>query len=157
VTPLDRWLVRIEKAGIVLALSVMVGLSFLQVILRLFFSTSLLWADTFLRHLVLWAGLLGACVAASQGGHFAIDVLKKVLPGRLLRPLSALTNALAAAILFVLSRSAWSYFLDDLQTGSVLFSLGTLQVPSAWMTVIIPAGFILLAVHFTLRISSKEP
>ena len=155
-TALDRWLVRVEKAGIVLALSAMVGLSFLQVILRLFFSTSLLWADIFLRHLVLWAGLLGACVAASQEEHFAIDVLKKLLPAKLLRPLSFLTNALAAAILFILARAAWSYFKDDFRMGSVLFSLGSVQVPSAWMTVIFPAGFFLLSVHFTLRIFSKE-
>lgn len=155
-TALDRLLVRVEKAGIVLALSVMVGLSFYQVILRLFFSTSLLWADTFLRHLVLWAGMLGAGVAASLGGHFAIDVLKKLLPEKFLRPITFLTNALAAAILFILTRSAWAYFKDDLQSGSVLFSLGSVQVPSACMTVIIPAGFFLLAVHFTLRIFSKE-
>lgn len=155
-TALDRFLVRVEKAGIVLALSVMVGLSFLQVILRLLFSTSILWADTFLRHLVLWAGLLGACVAASQGGHFAIDILKNLLPGKFLRPITCLTNALAAAILFVLARSAWAYFKDDLQVRSILFSLGSFEVPSAWMTVIIPVGFFLLAAHFTLRIFSKE-
>ena len=155
-THLDRFLVRIEKAGIVLTLSVMVGLSFLQVVLRLFFSTSLLWADTFLRHLVLWAGLLGACIAASEGNHFSIDFLKKTLPEKFLRPLSYLINALASGILFILTRSAWAYFKDDLQTGSILFSLSNIGVPSAWMTAIIPVGFFLLGIHFILRIFSKK-
>jgi len=153
---IEQVLARIEKTGIVLILSLMVGLSFAQVALRLFFSMSLLWADTFLRHLVLWAGLLGACVAAAEGSHFAIDILKKRVPASLKRPLSVFTNISCVFVLAVLSKAAWSYFRDDLETQSALFSIGALHVPTSWMTLIIPVGFTLLAVHFFLAMFSEK-
>ena len=153
---LDRALNLAEKSGVVLLLSVMVGLSFLQVILRLLFSTSLLWADTFLRHLVLWAGLLGACVAASDGTHFALDILKNRMPEGFKKPLAIFLDLLSVLTLFILSKAACGYFKDDLKTESILFSVGTVHVLSAWLTAIIPACFVLLTLHFLIRIFSKD-
>ena len=39
----------------------------------------------------------------------------------------------------------------DLRSRSVLFTMGSLEVPSYWMNAIIPAGFILLLLHFVLK------
>ena len=126
---IDQTLVLIEKTLIVGLLSVMVGLSFFQVVLRLFFSTSLMWADVFLRHLVLWVGFLGAAVAASLGSHFAIDLVKRILPESLKKPVFLLVNSFTCAGLFYLSGSALKFFKDEISAKSVLFSIHAFEVP----------------------------
>ncbi len=154
---IDLLLNRAERGLIILLLSVMIGFSFFQVVLRLCFSSGLLWADILLRHLVLWVGFLGAAVATSQGSHFAIDFLKKNLPKNLRKPVSILTDLLAVFVLASLSIGAWTYFKDELEAKSVLFSVGGFDVPTSALTVIIPAGTLLLAIHFLLRALSGSP
>ena len=148
---IDRALGLLEKGLLAALLSVMILLSFVQVILRGFFSMGLLWADTFLRHLVLWVGFLGAAVAASENGHFAIDIVRKTLPDRAKKYAGAATGLFATACLFFLSDSAVKFFRDSFQAKSALFTVQDFEVPAWWMDLIIPAGFILLTVHFALR------
>ncbi len=129
----------------------MVGLSFTQVVLRAGFSTGLLWADVFLRHLVLWVGFLGAVLAVSQNKHFAMDVIRKAFPPKIQNAVEVLTDFFALAVLWLLCASSVKFFKDDVQSSSILFSLGQVEVPSAWMNFIIPAAFILLAIHFAFK------
>ncbi len=137
----------------------MIGFSFLQVVMRLCFSSGVLWADILLRHLVLWVGFLGAAIATSEGSHFAIDFLKKNLPEKLRKPVSILTDLLAVVVLSFLSCGAWAYFKDELLVRSILFSIGDFEVPTYALTVIIPAGMSLLTLHFLLRAlsGSEQP
>ena len=55
----DSLLARAETVVLVAFLGSMVVLAFLQVVLRNVFGTGLIWADTLVRHLVLWAGFFG--------------------------------------------------------------------------------------------------
>ena len=135
----------------------MVGLSFLQVVLRLCFASSLLWADIFLRHLVLWVGFLGAALAASSASHSAIDLVKKILPEKFRRPVHVLVHLCACAALILLSGAALRFFKDDMDSNSILFTIGATAVPSYWMNVMIPVGFILLLLHFALGMFSGDP
>ncbi len=148
---LERFLEGIEKTALIVLLCVMIGLSFLQVVLRAGFSTGLLWADVFLRHLVLWVGFLGAVVAVSQNKHFAMDVILNFFPRKLQRAVQVMIDFFALAVLYLLSRSAIRFFQDDAQSGAILFHLREFAVPSAWMNAIIPAAFALLGVHFAFK------
>ncbi len=148
---LERFLESIEKTALIVLLCAMIGLSFVQVILRAGFSTGFLWADVFLRHLVLWVGFLGAVLAVSQNKHFAMDVVLNFLPQKIQKTVQVLIDLFALAILYLLSGSAVKFIKDDAQSGSILFSLGGYDVPSAWMNAIIPAAFILLGVHFVFK------
>ena len=56
---IERGLSKAEGAVLVLALSVMVVLAFVQVVLRNAANWSIPGADVFLRRLVLWVGLAG--------------------------------------------------------------------------------------------------
>lgn len=148
---LERFLESIEKTALIILFCVMIGLSFVQVVLRAGFSTGLLWADVFLRHLVLWVGFLGAVLAVSQNKHFAMDVMLNFLPPKVQKTIQVLIDFFALAMLYLLSGSAVKFIKDDAQSGSILFSLGGHDVPSAWMNAIIPAAFILLGVHFAFK------
>jgi TRAP-type C4-dicarboxylate transport system permease small subunit len=148
----ENALLILEKALLVLLLSVMVGMSFFQVALRQLFSTSLLWGDIFLRHLVLWVGFLGATIAVVQNKHFIIDPVRNLFRGAARTAAAALANAFSVATLILLSGAALRFLRDDRSSGSVLFTVGETAVPSFWMNAAIPAGFILLTAHFALKL-----
>ncbi len=148
---LESFLERIEKTALIVLFCTMLGLSFVQVILRAGFSTGLLWADVFLRHLVLWVGFLGAVLAVNQKKHFAMDVLVHFFPRKLQCAIEVLADLFAIFVLYYLCVGAVNFFKDDAQSGSILFGIGAFQMPSAWMNVIIPAAFILMAVHFAFK------
>lgn len=132
-------------------IAVMVLMSFLQVVLRQFFDTGVLWGDTFLRHLVLWTGFLGAAIASAQDKHFAFELAAHTLPEKPRAALSAAAHLAAAAISALLARAAWTYFLDEKSSGSVLFTAGRVEVPSWTFSLILPGGFGLIALHLAIR------
>ena len=60
---IDEIIAGLETALITVILSLMIILSFGQVVLRNFFNESILWGDIFLRQMVLWVGFIGASLA----------------------------------------------------------------------------------------------
>ena len=83
----ETLLVKAEKALVVVLIFAMVGLSFLQVLLRIFFHSGIVWLDPLLRHMVLWAGLTGSVLAARYSVHFALEAFVKFAPETFHRPL----------------------------------------------------------------------
>ena len=75
---IDNAIARLETGFITVILSVMIILSFGQVILRNFFNESIFWGDIFLRQMVLWVGFIGASLAAHDQRHIAIDFLPNI-------------------------------------------------------------------------------
>ena len=76
--PLERFLLglhRFEIALLALVLISMVLIATLQIILRNFFDTGLIWIDPLLRTMLLWLGLLGA-VAAKHRKKVTLEVIE---------------------------------------------------------------------------------
>lgn len=146
-----RVLGTLEKGLLVGMVFVMILLSFLQVVLREFFSTSILWGDTFLRHLVLWVAFFGAAIATDQNGHFAIDVVKNSLPPVARRLAQLVTDLFVSVVMAFMVRAAVTFFIDEYKFGSILFTVGETQVPAFWMDSILPIGFGLLLAHFLIK------
>ena len=72
---IDQFLDKIEGHLIILILSLMILLSFGQMLLRKFFEIGIIWGDTLLRQWVLWPEFLGAFLAEKHEKHISIDVL----------------------------------------------------------------------------------
>jgi C4-dicarboxylate transporter DctQ subunit len=144
----DDGLGRLEGVLLVALLSVMVVLSFTQVILRNVFSESLLWGEILLRHLVLWIGFLGAARATGEGRHISIDAFARFLPPRTRTFVRLLTNCFAVFICAFLLRASLTFISDEIEFGSTVFT----DVPSWYSQIVIPAGFGLMIFHFTVRI-----
>ena len=133
----EEYLVKTEKAVVVGLIFAMVTLSFMQVLLR---------------HMVLWAGLTGAALAARYSHHFALEAFVKFAPKYLHRPLdvfAALFTALASALLFYAS---YKFIRDEFAAGSVAFYIGHLSVKGGWAEIIIPASFALIGLHTLIGI-----
>lgn len=147
---IEAFLLRFEQFFLVLLLTLMMFFAFTQVALRQFFSTGILWADIFVRHLVLWTGFFGAACASVRKKHFIIDLLKKNLSPGFKETADLLTDMFEILILALLLKGAVVFFIDDYEYGSELFSFYSFHVKSWVMTLIFPAGFLLLLTHALL-------
>ena len=151
ITRIESALLAAEKWGLCALLAVMISLSFLQVVLRGFFSAGLLWADTFLRHLVVWACFLGAALAAGEEKHFAFDALSRLLTGTARRAARLAVSLACAAVCAWLACASWSFFADEFRSDGALFSVASMTVPAWTFALAYPAGFILLSVHYAIK------
>ncbi|HBL18646.1 MAG TPA: hypothetical protein DD417_18275 [Elusimicrobia bacterium] len=151
IAAIERLLMSGERAFLIALVVVMVALSFLQVVLRSFFSAGLLWGDTFLRSLVLWVGFLGAALAAAEDRQFSMDALLRLLNGRTRAVVELVVHSFTAAVCWFLILASWSFFLGEFESGGTLFSIGAHEVPAWPFETILPLGFALLLLHYVLK------
>lgn len=148
---LERGLVRFETLLLTALLLLMTGLGFLQVILRGVFSSGVLWADPLLRHAVLWVGFLGAAVAAAEEKHFAPEFVDRLISGRWKTAAKLVAALFAGVVCGVLARASWLLILDEYKTHNILLSIGSFHLQAWIVESILPAGFVLLVVHYALK------
>lgn len=144
----DAILARAETILLVTFLGAMVVLAFMQVVLRNVFGTGLLWGDTLVRHMLLWAGFLGGALAAFEERHISIDALTKYLSPRSKHAAALLTNLFAAVVCYYLAQAAWTFLHDEMAAGGQFI----LSLPGWVAVVIIPIGYALIMVHFVLKV-----
>lgn len=141
-----------ENAVLVIFLTLTVVMAFLQVILREFWSTGIIWGDVFLRHLVLWIGFLGAALAAKESRHFSINIITKKLPAMLQRIIQVFLHLTASAVCYFLLHAGVTFVSDEIKyNNQPLFTFLGANVMSYYMEIIIPIGFGLIGLHFLFR------
>jgi TRAP-type C4-dicarboxylate transport system permease small subunit len=136
----------VEDALLVALLLVMILLSSSQILLRIVFETSLVWADSMVRILVLWVGLFGAMVASRKGNHICIDLVTRYFSDPLIRYARFAVDLFTAAIcLTVMVHSARLVKLEYLD-GALAFA----WVP-AWVCMgIIPFSFFVMGLRYLI-------
>jgi C4-dicarboxylate transporter DctQ subunit len=152
---LDRTLEKIEWCLIVCLLSMMIILSFGQMVSRNLFHYALIWGDTFLRQLVLWTGFLGASLAVRQNKHISIDIFSNFLSPKLKNKVFTYTCIATAIISGFLAWAAWSFVQFEKESESILF----LELPVWLFQLILPYSFLTIAFRFLLhstRSKTKE-
>ncbi|MEK6565541.1 MAG: TRAP transporter small permease, partial [Bacteroidota bacterium] len=143
----DSLLNKFEGGLLVLLLAAMVVMAFLQVILRNGFNSTILWVDILLRHLVLWTGFLGAALATSSERHINIDAFTRFLSPRVRSVVNTLTSMFAVAMCWFLLDASVTYVKNEMIAGSTIYA----DIPTWYSALIIPIGFGLLILHFSVR------
>jgi TRAP-type C4-dicarboxylate transport system permease small subunit len=143
---IDHVIAQAEKLLIVVLLSLMILVAFLQIVLRNFWSTGFSWGDPFVRYLVLWVGFIGAALATREGKHIKLDVLSRWLPRNINHLLQAALNLISAGICGLLTVAAFRFVRFEAQLGDTsLFML------PAWLPqVILPVACAIMALRFLL-------
>ncbi len=149
---IDNALHTIEKCLVIAFVFSMVLLSFLQVTLRLFFHSGIVWMDPLLRHMVLWSGLLGSAMAARFSRHFALDIAHKIIPEKIKKIVFTTMNLFTATISLFLFWAAMKFLRDESAAESIAFHIGKTAVNAALAESILPAVFLLIAFHFLVNI-----
>ncbi len=145
---IDSFLGTIAATLLVLLLAVMVMMGFTQVVLRNVFSTSILWGDVLLRHVVLWVAFLGAIVATGEKRHITIDALTKVLPDKGKKIAAIVTGIASIIVCYYLTDASYRFLIDEIEFGGTLI----LDIQRWIFQIIIPLGFGLMMVRFAVRL-----
>jgi len=74
---IDNFLANLEKRIIIFCVITMILISSIQIFLRIFFHSGIIWIDTFLRHLVMISALFAASLVSYYSSHFKIEIIEK--------------------------------------------------------------------------------
>lgn len=139
-----------EKTLAIILLGLMILLSFLQVVLRNVFSTGILWVDPLLRNFVLWIAFLGASLATHNEKNISVDIFSRLLTERGKYISKTVIYIFAAVVSFFLLKASFTFLLDEYDSGTILFTIGEINILSWWMQLIIPIVFGLMLFRFFL-------
>lgn len=141
---LRRVLHLFENSLLVAALTAMLLIAIMQIFLRNFFDGGFLWAESFLRILVLWVAMLGALIATRENNHITIDALTRFLPGR--KFILLVSNFAAGTICGVVSWYAFEFVGYEYQDQTVAFA----NIPTWLCQSILPVGFAGMSLRFLM-------
>ncbi|MEN8256245.1 MAG: TRAP transporter small permease [Thermodesulfobacteriota bacterium] len=135
---------RFEEGFLCLLLLTMIILAVVQIILRSFFSGGFLWADPFLRYLVLWSGMFGAALATKKGKHIALDVVSYLVPEQVQPWLKCLLDFFSFLVALLLFYAAIIFVRNEAEFGASAL----LSMPSWCWNLVFPLAFALIALRF---------
>lgn len=141
------WVVRkTEDTLLVVLLLTMILLAVLQIFLRNFFDSGIVWGDTLVRVLVLWIGLAGAMAASRNDNHISIDVVSRYLPESL-KPFSrVLTHLFTFAITALMAWHSCRFVLMEKADGIIAFA----GIPAWICEAVIPVAFTIISLRYLL-------
>jgi len=159
---IDTAIARFEGWLLILFLSLMVSLTFLQVLFRSLFiyahigwandlMGSIDWAEPFVRLLVLWVTFLGASLLTGENKHIKIDLLTQIIPAPWLPLLDVLLSLAGALVTALMLKASLFYVGTEMSFGGKLF----LGIPTWVGQLILPAGFLFMCFRFLVRMLSS--
>ena len=101
-TSLQTGVIDGQENPVVIVLSGMAVVVFLQVIFRYVLNLPLFWTEELARYCLVWSSLLGSAVAVKRGQHIAVDIFMERLPPILRRWLTIIALISVAAILTII-------------------------------------------------------
>lgn len=125
-------------------LLLMISMAVLQIFLRNFFDSGILWGDALVRTLVLWIGLIGAMIASRSNNHISIDILSRYLPKGIKKAVSIITCLFTSAICACMAWFSFSFVLMEKQDNMKAFA----GVPAWVCESIIPIAFAIIFLRY---------
>lgn len=142
--PILRLVDKGESLILCLLLTALILLACVQILLRTFFASGLLWADPLIRYLVLWSGLIGAIAATGQGKHIALDITGNALPPKIEPWVACMTHLFCTLAAGGLTWAGWRFLSGEIQFGGI----GPLSVPLWFWNGIFPMTFGLITLKY---------
>lgn len=136
----------VEDLILVGLLLTMVGVAVMQIVLRNGFDGGYLWAESFLRILVLWIGLAGAMAASRQHRHISIDLIGRFLPPLARKVAVVFTALFTAGICAALAWYSFDFVRIEYENPSIAFG----NVPTWACESIMPIAFTVIALRYLL-------
>ena len=117
------------------AMAFMLFFTFIQVVARYLFESSLVFSEELSRYLFVWTVFLGLPVVAKRGGHMAVTALSGRLKGAAARAMSI--AAYLVGIVFMATMIIQGF--EMVQRTSQQFS-PAMEIPMSWVYLAIPIG-----------------
>jgi len=104
------WVNSAEETFIALLLGLMVVITFINVVLRYGFNTSLIWGFEVVLILFAWLVMFGIAYAFKITSHLGVDALVNALPHRSKRIMSLLAAAACILYAVLLLKGSWDFW-----------------------------------------------
>lgn len=152
---INKLIAKAENWLIIISLTLMVFLTFLQVLLRTLYThgniqfasiilSRIEWSEILSRLLVLWVTFLGASLITSENRHIRIDFLGSFLPPKLLHIRELILSVACMLTCAFMLYASIGYISMMMDFGSSLF----LNIPSWLCQIIMPIGFLMILFRF---------
>lgn len=143
-------LIQIEKFFAAASLLLLLLLALSQVIMRNLFDLGFSDIDVIARHLVLFITFMGAALASEGNLHIKIDCVSSAITEtsrqKLKKPLLAISSTVSAIFFWY----ALQFWLDEQH-----YAPDNEQL-ALYLALILPAGFLILSLHFFLLLFSHD-
>ena len=144
-----HWLLAITRTAAAVFLMASVGINFINIIGRYFFSVSLPWAEEMMLFLMVGCVFTGCCAVAWEGRQIRMDVVLAVLPPKLRELINVLSELVMIAAAAAVTVFAWPVITQlaefDERSQAANFPL---VVPQT----MVPIGYTLMALLVAVRL-----
>jgi TRAP-type C4-dicarboxylate transport system permease small subunit len=144
-----RWLLAVTRAASALFLITSVGINFVNIIGRYFFSVSIPWAEEIMLFLMVGCVFTGCCAVAWEGRQIRMDVVVAILPARLRDLIEILSELVMIAAAAAVTVFAWPVVTQlaafDQRSQAANFPL---YIPQA----MVPIGYCLMGLLVAIRL-----
>ncbi|RTZ58036.1 MAG: TRAP transporter small permease [Gammaproteobacteria bacterium] len=144
---------RLEDSLLVASLLLVIGVAVLQIFLRIFFDTGVVWADSFLRISVLWLAMIGGMHAARGDHHLNIDLGQRLLSDSNRRRVRSFIYLCTALICAVVAWYSLNLVQMEYEDGEMAFA----AVPVWLAQSILPIGFAVIALRYLIAAFPASP
>ena len=144
---LHRALAAVETTLLVVLFATMLGVAVFQIVARNLFGGGLVWGQSLVQVAMLWATMVGACVAVGETRHIRIDIVARLGGPRLQNVAARVASSFAAVLCAALGWYSIEFvywdFVDDLP--------GVGSVPAWVCESIIPVAAFVMALRFLIQ------
>jgi len=148
-----RWLLAVTRTAAAVFLITSVGINFVNIIGRYFFSVSIPWAEEIMLFLMVGCVFTGCCAVAWEGRQIRMDVVVAILPARLREFLNVLSELVMIAAAAAVTVFAWPVVTQlaafDQRSQAANFPL---YVPQA----MVPIGYCLMGLLVAVRLFMRS-
>ena len=147
-----RWLLAITRTAAALFLIASVGINFINIIGRYFFSVSIPWAEEMMLFLMVGCVFTGCCAVAWEGRQIRMDVVLALLPLQLRELIEVLSELVMIAAAATVTFFAWPVITQlaafDERSQAANFPL---VIPQA----MVPIGYTLMGLLVAIRLLKR--
>jgi TRAP-type C4-dicarboxylate transport system permease small subunit len=137
-------------AGLFLFMSILITVTFLQVLFRFVLRIPAVWTEEVARMSFVWLIFLGAAIAVKEGGHLALDMITAAMPPRVRTVMQYWVLTLILALSGIILYAGGNYCLRS--AGKVAV---TLPIPSNCVYLAVPISAAMM-IFFSLELIADK-
>jgi len=147
----SHFLRKCENAALCLSLAALILLPLVEIVLRRFWQTGISGSSSFIQHLTLVAGMLGAGIASREDRLLSLSTVGTFLKSRFRSVASVFSGAVAATVSVLLCIAAIQFLGVEKDAGKII----AYGIPVWLAELLLPLGFGIMALR-VLRHSSDS-
>lgn len=132
---------KIEESTLILCITVMGIVLFIQIIMRTFFSAPLKWAEELARYLQIWITFLGIGYGIRRGSHIGMTLLRDRMPSFLKTACELIVNIAGFLAFIVLFKTSLQFLAHQNVVSTAM------ELPMQLVYLVIPAGAVIYLLY----------